>query len=594
MNKREESWLQGRTLHLLVCALLVASTLALFARTGSYEFLNYDDDDYVYENEFVREGLTLKGLQWAFTATVHDHWHPLTWVSHMLDCQLFGLDPGGHHLVNVLLHALCTLSLFLLLRNMTGRYWASLAVAILFAVHPMNVQSVAWISERKNLLSTLFAFLALHSYALYAQKRRAAHYAAALILFLLGLLSKSMLVTLPFMMLILDFWPLGRIQAFSRAPENAAPPSDWLRLVLEKIPFFAASAAISFVTLAIRDHRLEDASVSTPSLLERLAETLPVYTAYLAKLFRPVDLAILYPPSPPAESWLVTLAALVLVALTITAFRRLKTEPWLAMGWAWFLVSITPVIGIVQVGPRLMADRYAYVTYIGLFIALVWTAAEFIKNNPKYSRMIVAACSIVVLLLTVTTWQTTSTWQNSLTIFADTIKNTKRNSKAHVNYGLALLVSGRTSDAIRNFEIAVRLNPKDYIAHFNLANFHFRHKNIELAEKHYRLSIAGNRRYDKSYTNLAITLLNQKRLDEAEAILLESLKINDSSPKTTFNLGLVSELKSKKQEALDYYTKTLALSPDHPKARERLEVVSRQLGNSGNANKLPVQHGTQP
>jgi tetratricopeptide (TPR) repeat protein len=574
MTKHEGKWLQGSKLHILVCTLLVASTLALFARTGSYEFLNYDDDDYVYENEFVRNGLTLKGLQWAFTATVHDHWHPLTWVSHMVDSQLFGLDPGGHHLVNVLLHALNTLILFLLLRNMTGRYWASLAVAVLFAIHPMNVQSVAWISERKNLFSTLFAFLSLHCYVLYTQRRSAAHYAAALILFLLGLLSKSMLVTLPVLMLILDFWPLGRTRAFPHEPENEVPPAGWLRLVLEKIPFLAASAAISFVTLAIRGHRLEGAPVSMPSLLERLAEVLPVYTAYLAKLFRPVDLAILYPPSPPAESWLVTLAVFVLVALTISALRRLKDAPWLAMGWAWFLVSITPVIGIVQTGPRLMADRYAYLTYIGLFIALVWTLADFAKNNPGRVRHVLVACAVAATLLLVQTWQETSTWRNSLTVFEATIRNTRNNSKAHVNLGLALLRSGKTPEAIRHFEIATKINARDHIAHFNLGNFHFANRRFQAAENHFRKSLAGNPKYEKAYTNLGTTLIKLKRFDDATGALIEALKINPQSAKAAFNLGLAYELNNKRDEAMASYQRTLTLAPDHPQARERLDRLS--------------------
>lgn len=586
---------EGTKRHAAVCLLLFMTVLLLFARTGSYEFLNYDDDDYVYDNQFVREGLTLKGLQWAFTATVHDHWHPLTWLSHMADCQLFGLDPGSHHLVNALLHALNALVLFLLLRRMTGQYWASLAVAVLFAVHPMNVQSVAWISERKNLLSTLFAFLSLYYYALYVGKKNIANYIAAFCLFCLGLLSKSMLVTLPLLMLLLDFWPLNRAGALPSQPgQPRVLLGERLRLLLEKVPFLAASAIVSFATLAIREHRLEGFQGPPTPLLDRIIEALPVYTAYVAKLFRPVDLAILYPPFPPHESWLVTLAALILAALTLGAVLRFRTAPHLTMGWIWYLVSITPVIGIVQIGPRLMADRYAYLTFIGLFMALVWTAAEFAKNNPKYARVAVTACVIAVLYLSVTTWKTTSTWQNSLTVFENTLKNTKNNPKAHVNYGLALLMSGKTADAIRNFEIATRLNPKDHIAHFNLANFHFKQKNLELAEKHYRLSIAGNLRYEKSYTNLGITLINKKRLDEAEAILTQALKINTASPKAAFNLGLASELKNKKPEAIAYYTKTLELSPGHQKARERLDVLARQVGSPVDAARWPVQHEKQP
>jgi tetratricopeptide (TPR) repeat protein len=565
---------EGPRRHLAVCLLLFMTVLLLFARTGTYEFLNYDDDDYVYENEFVREGLTLSGLKWAVTATLHDHWHPLTWISHMIDCQIFGLDPGGAHVVNVLLHALNTLILFLALRGMTGRYWSSLAVAVLFAIHPMNVQSVAWISERKNLLSTLFAFLSLHCYAIYAQKRSIAHYVSALVLFLLGLLSKSMLVTQPFLMLLLDFWPLGRVRAFPCGLENPAPPAGWRRLILEKIPFLAASVAISIVTLSSRGHRLEGVSTTAPSLLERLGEALPVYTAYLAKLVRPVDLAILYPPTPSAESWLVTLAALVLATLTIAALRRIKDAPWLAMGWAWFQVSITPVIGVVQAGPQLMADRYAYLTYIGLFIALVWTLADFVKNNPERVRYVLVACAVAASLLLVQTWLEISTWRNSLTVFEATIRNTKNNSKAHVNLGLALLKSGKAPEAIRHFETATRINAKDYIAHFNLGNFHLTNRRYQAAENHFRKSIVGNPKYEKAYANLGTTLIHLKRFDEAVGVLNEALKINPLSARAVFNLGLAYELSNRKTEAIAAYQRTLDLAPDHPQARERLKRIS--------------------
>lgn len=565
---------RGMVTHIAVCLILVVSIFILFARTWDYDFLNYDDDDYVTENEFVRDGLTLKGIKWAFTTTLHDHWHPLTWISHMIDCQIFGLDPSGHHIVNVLFHALSALVIFLTFLRMTDRYYPSLAVAILFAIHPMNVQSVAWIAERKNLISTFFAFSSLFCYATYVLHKKKVYYISALVLFLLGLLAKSMLVTLPVLMLILDFWPLRREEAMLSSPRGATPLiRQWTRLIIEKLPFFAASGAIAIATLMIREHRLEGVNALPKHILERLGEAITAYATYLAKFFWPSDLAIIYPPTPSPESWVVTLSILVIATVSITATLCIIKAPYFAMGWSWYLLSITPVIGIFQTGPQLMADRYVYIPYIGLFAAISWWSTDFSFQHNRYKNYILAIFAFIIISMSYATWNFTEKWKNSTAIFEHTTQTTKGNAKAHVNLGLALLQSGKTGDAIRQFEIATSINPNDYIAQFNLGNFYFKNHDYNTSEFHFKKSIAGNPKFEKAYTNLGIALMNMKKFDDAEQKFMRALNINMHSSKATYNLGLLYEITNRKEKAIDYYNKTLEISPRHEKAIERLKLI---------------------
>lgn len=565
---------QGKVIHISVCIILVASIFILFARTWDYDFLNYDDDDYVTENEFVRDGLTLKGLQWAFTTTLHDHWHPLTWISHMIDCQIFELDPSGHHIVNVLFHALTALVIFLTFLRMTGRYYPSLAVAIFFAIHPMNVQSVAWIAERKNLLSTFLAFSSLFCYVTYVLHKKKVYYIAAFVLFLLGLLAKSMLVTLPVLMLILDFWPLQREGAIpSSSRGTAASIRQWARFIIEKLPFFAASGAIAIATLMIREHRLEGVNAIPKHMLDRLGEAMTSYATYLAKFFWPADLAIIYPPTTSPESWVVTLSILVITTVSIAAVMCITKAPYFAMGWAWYLLSITPVIGIFQTGPQLMADRYVYIPYIGLFAAIFWFLSDFSMRNIQYKNYILTIIALIIISMSYATWDYTEKWKNSIAIFEHTTQTSKRNAKAHVNLGLALLQSGKTNDAIRQFKIATIINPNDYLAQFNLGNFYFKNQDYNTSEIHFKKSIAGNPKFEKAYTNLGIALMHMKKFDEAEQAFMSAINLNIYSSKATYNLGLLYEITKRKEKAINYYKKTLEISPGHEKSIERLSLI---------------------
>src|SRR6266545_2204624 len=389
---------------ILTCLLVGGITLATFWPVTRHDFIYYDDPDYVTENPYVQTGLNWQSVVWAFTTGHSGNWHPVTWLSHMLDCQVFGLKPGYHHLTNVLFHAANTLLLFLVLERMTAAFWRSAFVATLFALHPLHVESVAWVAERKDLLSTFFGLLTLWAYARYCKESKArgprakVFYGFALLLFALGLMSKPMLVTWPFVLLLLDFWPLRRLcyQPGGRFGR------DFLRLVREKVPFFCLVTISSIVTFLVQDRRGYVMTVGGVSLALRLVNALVSYVKYLGKTVWPAGLAIFYPHPEiryPASDqwplWQIVAGALLLTLISAFAVLRLKRQPWLATGWLWYLGTLVPVIGIVQVGAQAMADRYSYVPLIGVFICLVWGIADVLAprrlGRPALAAMGLAA-----------------------------------------------------------------------------------------------------------------------------------------------------------------------------------------------------------
>ena len=369
----------GRTSLLAVCGLLLLAVIAVFGQTASHDFVNFDDNDYVYENRHVRGGLTGEGTAWAITAYHAGNWHPLTWLSHMLDCQLYGLKPGGHHLTNVLLHAAAAVLLFLALRRMTGALWPSAWVAAVFAIHPLRVESVAWVAERKDVLSGLFFMLTLWFYARYAERPASwGRYLLVVASFALGLTAKPMLVTLPFVLLLLDYWPLGRLRSHLRLRTGSSPPP------LDRREDPLVGSGCGFVPGNARrpaqDHAVAWSNWPFPG---RVANAAVAYVAYLGKMFYPAGLAVLYPlPKGPPPAWEVVAAVAVLLAISTAVFVARRKCPYLLFGWLWYLGTLVPVIGLVQVGNQAMADRYTYLTQIGLYAAIAWGAAHWPALGP--------------------------------------------------------------------------------------------------------------------------------------------------------------------------------------------------------------------
>jgi len=445
-------------------AALVCSVVFAYWRVWSFGFVNFDDLEYVVYNPHIRDGLTGKGLLWALTTGYAGNWHPLTWISLMADIQFFGLSPGPMHLLNVLLHLSSALLLFGLLYAMTGYAWRSCFVAFLFALHPLHVESVAWISERKDVLSAFFFMLVLWSYARYAKTLRLRWYFCALGVFVLGLTAKPMLVTVPLLLLLLDYWPLER----PRQPMDSGFSgfyAAWQPFLLEKVPFLLLSLISSVITYLVQQKGELVVSLTNFPLSARMANSLLSYMKYIGKMFWPTDLAVLYlhplmAPHPPTRSWYIG-AGLLLALLTYAACWLFRRHKFLAVGWLWYLITMMPVIGLVQVGIQAMADRYTYLPLIGLFIMLVWAVAELVARYTYVRRAAAVVGAIVVCMLMMATRRQVSYWQNSITLFRHAIEVTDDNYVMYTALGKSLETEGRLRDGFRYFVMALQIKP-DY------------------------------------------------------------------------------------------------------------------------------------
>lgn len=484
---------------LAICVLLAVATFAIYSRATKNQFVNYDDESYVTDNPRVKQGLTLETIRWALTAKEVSNWHPLTWMSHALDCQLFGLNPAGHHFTSVLLHVLNAVLLFLLLARATGAPGRSLVVAALFALHPMNVESVAWIAERKNVLCMFFFLLTLAAYGWYARRPGIARYLGMTVLFVLGLAAKPMIVTLPFVLLLVDFWPLHRVQGLRPGPESFPVPQVPLwRLALEKLPLLVFSAASSAITLAAQGGAVAN-NAGLPFHV-RLANALYAYAMYVGKAFWPLHLAAFYPyAGGRLAGWEILLCLLFLIGTTAWVWRERARSYW-PVGWFWFLGTLIPMIGLVQVGDQAMADRYAYLPLLGVFVMVVWGAADWMENR-KFDPRVAAGASILVLAtLSFMTWRQIGTWRSKYDLWSHAIQVTKDNYLAEDYIGTVLLVQAyeatgqRYSDeALVHFQNAARLNPRDAISRLNLGADAHEHGRLPEAIQQYKLVLALTR-----------------------------------------------------------------------------------------------------
>jgi len=563
----------------VVCLLLMLSILAIYGKVRHYEFINFDDSTYITENSFVRSGVNPASARWAFSFTLKDgnYWHPLTWLSHMLDVSLYGMDAGRHHLNNVFFHIASTLLLFAVLNRMTGALWRSAFVAALFALHPINVESVAWIAERKNVLSTFFWMLALLFYAGYHQRPGILRYLAVLVAFGLGLLAKPMLVTLPFVLLLLDFWPLKRI-AFQRT--GFFPPTGVLRLILEKLPLFILSALSVVVSSASVESMGNVISLEDLPLKLRLANGLVAYVKYIGKLIWPSHLAMYYPFPEQIPLWQPLAAFALLVIVSIYAFGNLRRKPYLAVGWLWYLGTLIPVIGIVQAGlwPA-MADRWAYVPAIGLFIMLVWGAAE-IASLWRY-RGVVLAClgaSALTALLIVSFFQI-SHWRDNVSLFEHGIRATGGTWLMHNNLANALNAQGRSYEAIQHYNHALKLEPPDPEGvHCNLAIALTSMGSLQEAIEHYHEAIRINPDYADAHVNLGVALARLGKTAEASRHYFEALRVDPDFAQANYNLGNLLLAQGKTDAAISRYSKAVQINPLFAESYNGLGLAFMQTG----------------
>ena len=597
---------------------MIATFLAILTLAGFYRALSngfvYDDRPYVLENKHVIDGLTSRSVVWAFTGTHAANWHPVTWLSHMLDCQLFGLNTAGHHATNLVLHAINSILLFLLLASLTKETWKSAFVATLFAIHPLRVESVAWVAERKDVLSTFFWFLTTWSYCAYVDSKAhgsrmsAVLYAATLVLFAIGLMAKPMLVTLPFALVLLDYWPLGRLSRTGmedghKRQTHRVGFGRYVPIVIEKIPLLLFAAASSFVT-----YRVQQASGAMGGKEEimplgiRLANAVTSYVMYIYKMVWPAKLAVLYPhPVRSLPIWQPMAAIIILTLVTFLVVRSTKRHPYLTFGWFWYLGTLVPVIGIVQVGAQAMADRYTYVPLIGLFVILAWGLPDVLNKGQvanarrarltcqkfdfrhmvaRHSTVLVFAVSVAVLALGTCTWTQTGYWKDSLTLFGHALRVTRRNYVAHNNYGAALEDAGQFDEAAKHYQAALTFRPRYLDALNNMGNAFRRQKKYAEAEKMYRRALEIEPRNAKARGSLAATLEALGRIDEAIAEYRKALKLHPKSAALHNDLGKALSTKGLKLDALREWREAIRLDPKCVEAHYNMALYFTSQGNT--------------
>jgi hypothetical protein len=511
---------------MLLGALLVFATLLLYSSVRHHEFLDFDDSQYVIENIHVSTGLKLDNVVWAFTTFYAANWHPLTWLSHMMDCQLFGLNSGSQHMVNVALHATNVLLLFLLLQKATGAVWRSLFVAALFAVHPLNVETVAWVAERKSLLSALFSLLTIAAYGWYVSRPGWKKYLLVLVAFSFALMSKPMAVSLPLVLLLLDYWPLQRY-------EDLPFRSKWVRLSLEKVPLFLMSAASSVVTIVAQRSSGSVVDTSALPLSVRMGNAFVSYVAYIGKMFWPAKLAVFYPHPQHSLPWFDVLAAAIILSAISIAVLYFHRARYLAMGWFLFVITLVPVIGIVQVGRQAMADRYAYIPCIGLFIIVAWGLGDAVDRAaiPRVLPSVGALCLLVAFAAA--TIRDLTYWQNGVNLFTHAEVLAGR-PDAHIEAALgdAMVIAGRYNEAYEHYGEACILLPRDAQCRFNLAEILFNRHQLRDALEQYQLALSFTDSKDMAVsclTNSGEILLDLADYETAEKSLTAALQIDPNN-----------------------------------------------------------------
>jgi tetratricopeptide (TPR) repeat protein len=564
---------------ILIYAILVLSTVLVFLQVRNFDFVNYDDASYVYENPHVLGGLSHDSIIWAFTTGYAANWHPLTWLSHILDCQLFGPDPGWMHLVNVLLHLANTLLLFTVLKKMTGALWPSAFVAAAFALHPMHVESVAWIAERKDVLSTFFLLLTLAAYIGYVKRPSVFRYIITLALFVIGLMAKPMLVTLPFVLLLLDYWPLNR---FDLQPHKPAPIDDGgtiLYRIIEKIPFFMLSAISSIITFFVQHSSGAVGSINIFPMQVRVANAFLSYARYVGKMFLPQNLAAFYPfDVRTIVAWQVVLCALLLVGVSLLVIRFWRTRKYLPVGWFWFVVTLVPVIGFVQVGSQAFADRYTYVPYIGLFIMIAWGLAELLSKLPYRKPVLGISAAVSLTILGICAHGQVSYWNNSIMLFSHAIEVTQNNYIAHNGRGLAYINLGRSAEAMDDIREAIRIKPDFAEAHNNLGSVYSGLGRWQEAMDAYQQAIKAKPDFARAYNNLGIAYGELGRSAQAIEAYKQAIKVDPGNAKAYNDLGIAYSELGRGAEAIEAYKQAIKVNPGDAKTYNDLGIIYSELG----------------
>jgi len=575
----------------IICVMLVVIVLASYWRAGSLNFTRFDDDIYITHNKWVRNGMTVRGVIWAFTTGHASNWHPLTWLSHQADWELFGENPRGHHLENVLLHAVNTLLLFLLLNRITGFVWRSAFAAALFAVHPLHVESVAWVVERKDVLSTLFWMLTTLAYVEYARKPSRWHYFLVIMLYILGLMTKPMLVSLPLTLMMLDWWPLQRHR---QSASNRSSIATFFRAsIIEKLPLFILAAISCVITFIVQREGGAMKPLDVIPAGQRIANATTAYVGYIMKMILPNGLAAFYPhPGNTLPVWKVVSSAIVIVLITISAVVGGRRRPYLAVGWLWYIVTLIPVIGIVQVGNQAMADRYTYIPLIGLFLIIAFGIPDIVSSfggesvyeaGKLRARLLAGSAVAVIVVLMICTYIQVGYWRDTITLFSRALQVTSRNALAHNNLGRALYDEGKPREALKHYRAALRINPAYVDAHYNLGIYYAERREYDRAIAEYEKALKYNPRHALAHNNLGVVLGEQGKLDDAIAHYRQALKISPEYADARYNLALTLMNKGDLKEAASEFKKTLRLMPDHWDSCYYLAQTLSDLGRRAEA-----------
>ncbi len=551
---------------LLICLGLILCSFVAYEPMRHNGFVGYDDEDYVTNNEHVLSGLNSESIVWAFTTPHVSNWHPVTWISHMVDCQLFGVNALGHHITNLLLHIINTLLLFLLFKRMTRAVWASAFVAAVFALHPLHVESVAWIAERKDVLSAFFCILTIWAYVRYTERVSFGRFAVVMVLFALGLMSKPMVVTLPFVLLLLDYWPLCRFKNVGR-------------LIAEKLPLFALAATSSIITFIVQKNYGAVAQTETVGLGLRASNAIVSYVMYITKMVWPSGLAVLYPLSNetlPLQQWVVSL--IIVLVVSIGVIWTTKQQRYLTTGWLWYVGTLIPVIGLVQVGSQAMADRYMYLPLVGLSIMIAWGIGEF-SERWRYQKIIVAIGMIgVVAAMVICTRTQVTYWEKNTTLFERALAVTKNNYVMHYNLGRELHKQDRFDEAIGHYNRTLRIEPRHIKAYNNLGLALKSQGKFDEAINSFNEAIKVAPGYSDTYNNLAVTLQSQGKLDDAIIYFAHALEIDRNSVLAHNNLGEALAEQGKFEEAISHFNRALEIDGDSAAAYNNLGVTFQSQG----------------
>ena len=589
----------GKPIVLAVCVALAVAVLLVYAQTFHYGFIAYDDDQYVYTNARVKAGFSAAGMAWALTTFFYANWHPLTWISYMLDASLFGTNAGPFHVGNVVLHAGASVLLFLALLRMTRKPWRCAIVAGIFALHPLHVESVAWVSERKDVLSTFLEMAAFLLYARYVESRNVRRYLAVTVVFALSLMAKPMLVTFPLILLLLDFWPLRRM----------AWPPRWAQakpLIVEKLPLLALSAVASILTFVAQRTYGAVIELQRLSLSDRLANAALSYVAYIGMALWPANLGALYPGTVPAAGAAI-LAALVVMAITAVALRFAGSRPYLLCGWLWYVGMLVPVIGIVQVGIQARADRYTYVPLVGLSFAIVWAIADWSEGRPRARRAAAVVSGVILAALAVGAYRQAGYWRDSKTLFEHTIAITQGNYIMRNNLGVLLVDDGKIQEAAALYREALAFNPEYGDAHANLGHVLVKMGQYDAAADQLREAVrlkpdsaqalgdlglvqVTRRDYQQAahyidealrirpdeavdHSNFCFVLLHLGQLDQAVVQCHEALRLQSDLSNAHFNLGNVLVAQGRTADARAEFARAVSLDPANAAAKQALDAI---------------------